>query len=174
MCVVCAGQVLDQKRRVVVRRDPVGNPSLGQVAAVRGLRGPPGGGKPVAHARGRRSVRVPSAAGVQPRHLRPDARVLETAGVGPARVPGDPSVPAAQEPRLRPGRVMTVERGQTCRRARSRVAVRAPGKRVLSTSEGGAVRLLIDRRRNRAHCLLLRRRRRRRRGNEKRLCPLQR
>lgn len=93
---------------MVVRRDPVGDPALGQVAALRGFHGPPGGGEPVAHARGRRSVRVPAPARVQPRHLRPDARVLETAGVGAAHVPGDPSVPAAQEPRLRARRVMTV------------------------------------------------------------------
>lgn len=82
-----SGQVLDEKRRVVVRRDTVGNPAPGQVEAVRGVRRPPGGGKPVAHARGRRPVRVSTPAGVQPGHLRPDARVLETTGVGETDVP---------------------------------------------------------------------------------------
>lgn len=117
---------------MVVCRDPLGDPAPGQVAAVRGFLRPPGGREPVAHARGRRPVRVPVPARVQPGHLRPDARVLEATGVGPAHVPGDPSVPAAQEPRLRARRrrVMTVRRWR--RRSARRMAIRAPAKRVLS------------------------------------------
>lgn len=122
---------------MVVRRDPVGDPAPGQVAAVRGVRRPPGGREPVAHARGRRPVRVPGPARVQPGHLRPDARVLEATGVGPAHVPGNPSVPAAQEPRLRARRrrVMTVRQRQPARGSPGRVAVRAPAKRVLSARD---------------------------------------
>jgi len=120
---------------MVVCRDPLGDPAPGQVATVRGVRRPQGGREPVAHARGRRPVRVPGPAGVQPGHLRPDARVLEATGVGPTHIPGDPPVPAAQEPRLRARRrrVMTVRRWQrrSARRATRRVAVRAPAKRVL-------------------------------------------
>lgn len=99
---------------MVVCRDPLGDPTPGQVAAVRGVLRPQGGREPVAHARGRRPVRVPVPASVQPGHLRPDARVLEATGVGPTHIPGDPSVPAAQEPRLRSRRrrVMTVRRRQ--------------------------------------------------------------
>lgn len=138
------GQVFDQKRRVVVRRDPVGDPAFGQVPAIRRVCGPSGSGEPVAHARGRRPVRVPAAAGVQPGHLRPDARVLETAGVGEAHFPGDSPVPAAQKPGLRARRVMTVERRQrqqqqqqTVIRTRGQtLALRAPGKRVVPTSQG--------------------------------------
>lgn len=148
--VAFAGQVLDEERRVVVRGDPVGDPALGQVATVRRDDGPPGGGEPVAHARGRRPFRVPAAAGVQPRHLRPDARVLEASGVGPAHVPGDTPVPAAQELGLRSrGRVvMTVERRRRRRqtsRARQRLAVRPPGKRVVSTSSPVTKRYQHDR-----------------------------
>jgi len=129
------GQVLDEERRMVVCRDPLGDPAPGQVAAVRGVARPQGGREPVAHARGRRPVRVPGPASVQQGHLRPDARVLEAAGVGPTHVPGDPPVPAAQEPRLRARRrcVMTVRRWRrrSAGRATRRVAVRAPAKRVV-------------------------------------------
>lgn len=123
------GQVLNQKRRLVVRRDLVGNPPPGQVTAVRGFRGPSGSGEPVAHARGRRTVRVPVAPGVQPGHLRPDARMLEETGIGPADVPGDPPVLAAQKPGIRAGRFMTVERRWQAVRA-----VYFPGKRILSAT----------------------------------------
>lgn len=127
-----AGQVLDQKRRLVVRRDFVGNPPPGQVAAVRGVRGPSGSGEPVTHARGRRTVRVLITAGVQPGHLRPDARMLEETGIGQADVPGDTPVPAAQKPGIRPGCFMTVDRLWQAVRA-----VRSPGKRVLSATSQG-------------------------------------
>lgn len=123
-----AGQVLDEKRRVVVRRHPVGNPSSGQVATVRRVPGPLDRGEPVAHARGRRPVRVPAPARMQPGRLRPDARVLEATGVGPAHVPGDPSVPSAQEPGLRARRVVTVGRQTPGAQG---LAVRSPGKRVV-------------------------------------------
>lgn len=135
-----AGQVFDQERRMVVRRDPVGDPAPGQVAAVRRARRPPGGRQPVAHARRRRPVRVPAAAGVQPGHLRPDARMLAPARIGQARVPRNPPVPAAQEPGLLAGRgrVMTVGRQARGRsgpgRRRRQLAVRVPGKRHVSTS----------------------------------------
>lgn len=135
--VLFTGQVFDQKRRVVVRGGPVGNLALGQVTAVRRAHRSSGGREPVAHARGRRPVRVSAQARVQPRHLRPDARVLEATRVGKAVVPRNPSVPAAQKPRLRPGSVMTVERRREAFRVQRRLAVRAPGKRVLSTSSEG-------------------------------------
>lgn len=109
--VLFTGQVLDEERCVVVCRDPVGDPAPGQVATVRRVLRPQGGREPVAHARGRRPVRVPGPASVQPGHLRPDARVLEATGIGPTHIQGDPPVPAAQEPRLRARRrrVMTVQ-----------------------------------------------------------------
>lgn len=50
------GQVLDQERRVVVCRYPLGDPPPSQIAAVRRIHGPPSGGEPVTHARGRRPV----------------------------------------------------------------------------------------------------------------------
>jgi len=101
---LCAGQVLDEEWRLVVRRDSVGGARSRPRAAVRAARRRAGdwqlssllrgaGGR--SHRRGARAAAA--AARMSARDLRPDVRVLAARRLAAADVPRDTHVPSAQE-----------------------------------------------------------------------------
>lgn len=100
---VSAGKTHAQERRLVVRRDVMGDPDAVRPEAVRGADKRAGGGELQPLVPGRRPAEGGAeAAVVSTGDLRPDGRVLEAPGGGPTALLRDSPLPAAQEPRLRP------------------------------------------------------------------------
>lgn len=100
---VCTGKAHTEERRLVVRRDVMGDLDGVRAETVRGADERAGGGEQQSLVPGRRPAEGGAeAAGVSAGDLRPDGRVLEASGGGQTTLLGDPSLPAAQEPRLRP------------------------------------------------------------------------
>lgn len=99
-----SGEAHAEERRVVVRRDAVGDPDAVRPESIRGADQRAGGGELQPLVPGQRPAEDGPAAGlVPPGDLRPDGRVLEATGGGQAEVHRDPPFPATQEPRVRPG-----------------------------------------------------------------------
>lgn len=97
------GKAHAQERRLVVRRDVMGDPDAVRSEAVRGADERASGGELQPLVPGRRPAESGAeAAVVSAGDLRPNGRVLEAPGSGPAALLRDPPLPAAQEPRLRP------------------------------------------------------------------------
>lgn len=100
---VSPGKAHAQERRLVVRRDVMGDPDAVRSEAIRRADERASGGELQPLVPGWRPAEGGAkAAVVSAGDLRPDGRVLEAPGGGPAALLRDPPLPAAQEPRLRP------------------------------------------------------------------------
>lgn len=102
-----AGEVHDEERRLVVRRDAVGGAAAGEQAALRGADGRRGGAEPGSAAAGRGGLPAPAAAPgphAQGRR-RPPERVLEETRGRAALLPRDTPVPAEEDLGLHSGHV---------------------------------------------------------------------